>query len=171
MTGLASGTIYYVRAYATNSVGTAYGALRTFTTKVLVTTSPVSGVTATTAVCGGTVTSAGNAEVTMRGVCWDTLPAPTLSDSHTQDGTGTGVFTSNITGLTAGTTYYVRAYATNSAGTVFGDEIIFSTADTTPTVTTKAVSILSETTALSGGNITFNVIVPAGTKQKEEIGQ
>lgn len=156
MTGLTSGTIYYVRAYATNSVGTAYGALRTFTTKVLVTTSPVSGVTATTAVCGGTVTSAGNAEVTMRGVCWDTLPAPTLSDSHTSDGTGAGVFTSNITGLTAGATYYVRAYATNSAGTVFGDEIIFSTADTTPTVTTKAVSILSETTALSGGNITFD---------------
>ncbi len=156
ITGLASGTIYYVRAYATNSVGTAYGALRTFTTKVLVTTSPVSGVTATTAVCGGTVTSAGNAEVTMRGVCWDTLPNPTLNGSHTEDGTGTGVFTSNITGLTAGTTYYVRAYATISAGTVFGNEIIFSTADTTPTVTTKAVSILSETTALSGGNITFD---------------
>ena len=156
MTGLVSGTIYYVRAYAMNSVGTAYGALRTFTTKILVTTSSVSGVTATTAVCGGTVTSAGNADVTMRGVCWDTLPNPTLNGSHTEDGTGVGVFTSNIPGLTAGTTYYVRAYATNSAGTVFGDEIIFSTADTTPTVTTKAISILSETTALSGGNITFD---------------
>lgn len=156
MTGLASGTIYYVRAYATNSAGTAYGALRTFTTKVLVATSPVSGVTATTAVCGGNVTSAGNADVTMRGVCWDTLPAPTLSDSHTQDGTGTGVFTSNIMGLTPGTTYYVRAYATNSAGTIFGDEIIFSTADTTPTVTTKAISFLTDTSAISGGDITFD---------------
>lgn len=156
MTGLTSGTIYYVRAYATNSAGTAYGALRTFTTKISVNTSPVNDITATTVVCGGTVNSAGNAEVTMRGVCWNTLPAPTLNGSHTVDGTGAGVFTSNITGLTPGTTYYVRAYATNSVGTVFGDEIIFSTADTTPTVTTKAVSILSETTALGGGNITFD---------------
>jgi len=156
MTGLTSGTIYYVRAYATNSAGTAYGALRTFTTKISVNTSPVNDITATTVVCGGTVNSAGNAEVTMRGVCWNTLPAPTLNGSHTVDGTGAGVFTSNITGLTPGTTYYVRAYATNSVGTVYGDDIIFTTVDTTPTVTTKAVSILSETTALSGGNITFD---------------
>ena len=156
MTGLTSGTSYYVRAYATNSAGTAYGALRTFTTKISVNTSPVNDITATTVVCGGTVNSAGNAEVTMRGVCWNTLPAPALNGSHTVDGTGAGVFTSNITGLTPGTTYYVRAYATNSVGTVYGDDIIFTTVDTTPTVTTKAVSILSETTALSGGNITFD---------------
>ncbi|MBR6063540.1 MAG: hypothetical protein IKP54_05255 [Bacteroidales bacterium] len=156
MTGLASGTIYYVRAYATNSAGTAYGAFRTFTTKISVNTSPVSGITATTVVCGGTVNSAGNAEVTMRGVCWDTLPAPTLNGSHTVDGTGAGVFTSNITGLTPGTTYYIRAYATNNAGTVFGDDIIFSTVDTTPTVTTKTISFLTDTSAFSGGNITFD---------------
>ena len=156
MTGLTSGTIYYVRAYATNSAGTAYGALRTFTTKISVNTSPVNDITATTVVCGGTVNSAGNAEVTMRGVCWNTLPAPTLNGSHTVDGTGAGVFTSNITGLTPGTTYYVRAYATNSVGTVYGDDIIFTTVDTTPTVTTKAISFLTDTSAFSGGNITFD---------------
>lgn len=156
MTGLTSGTIYYVRAYATNSAGTAYGALRTFTTKISVNTSPVNDITATTVICGGTVNSAGNAEVTMRGVCWNTLPAPTLNGSHTVDGTGAGVFTSNITGLTPGTTYYVRAYATNSVGTVYGDDIIFTTVDTTPTVTTKAISFLTDTSAFSGGNITFD---------------
>ena len=156
MTGLVSGTIYYVRAYATNSAGTAYGTTRTFTTRISVTTSQVGGITATTVVCGGTVNSAGNAEVTMRGVCWDTLPAPTLSGSHTSDGTGAGTFTSHITGLTPGVTYYVRAYATNSVGTVFGDDIIFSTADTTPTVTTKAVCFLTDTSAVSGGNVTFD---------------
>lgn len=156
MTGLTSGTIYYVRAYATNSAGTAYGTTRTFTTRISVITSPVGGITATTAVCGGTVNSAGNAEVTMRGVCWDTLPAPTLNSSHTVDGTGAGIFTSNITGLTPGTTYYVRAYATNSVGTVYGDDIIFSTVDTTPTVTTKAISFLTDTSAVSGGNVTFD---------------
>ena len=154
MTGLTSGTIYYVRAYATNSAGTAYGTTRTFTTKISVTTSPVSGITATTVVCGGNVNSAGNAEVTMRGVCWDTLPAPTLSDSHTADGTGAGIFTSHITGLTPGTTYYVRAYATYSEGTVFGDEIIFSTADTTPTVITKLISNLTDSSASAGGKVT-----------------
>ena len=156
MTGLTSGTIYYVRAYATNSAGTAYGTTRTFTTRISVITTPVSGITATTVVCGGTVNSAGNAEVTMRGVCWDTLPAPTLNSSHTVDGTGAGIFTSNITGLTPGTTYYVRAYATNSVGTVYGDDIIFSTVDTTPTVTTKAISFLTDTSAISGGDITFD---------------
>lgn len=156
MTGLTSGTIYYVRAYATNSAGTAYGTTRTFTTRISVITTPVSGITSTTVVCGGTVNSAGNAEVTMRGVCWDTLPAPTLNSSHTVDGTGAGIFTSNITGLTPGTTYYVRAYATNSVGTVYGDDIIFSTVDTTPTVTTKAISFLTDTSAVSGGNVTFD---------------
>ena len=156
MTGLTSGTIYYVRAYATNSAGTAYGTTRTFTTRISVITTPVSGITSTTVVCGGTVNSAGNAEVTMRGVCWDTLPAPTLNSSHTVDGTGAGIFTSNITGLTPGTTYYVRAYATNSVGTVYGDDIIFSTVDTTPSVTTKAISFLTDTSAISGGDITFD---------------
>ena len=156
MTGLTSGTIYYVRAYATNSAGTAYGTTRTFTTRISVITTPVSGITSTTVVCGGTVNSAGNAEVTMRGVCWDTLPAPTLSGSHTSDGTGAGTFTSHITGLTPGVTYYVRAYATNSVGTVFGQDITFSTADTTPTVTTKAISFLTDTSAVSGGNVTFD---------------
>ena len=103
-------------------------------TKPTVNTGEVSEVLETTAVCGGEVTADGGAPVTARGVCWSTLQNPTVDDSHTVDGSGTGSFTSNITGLTAGTTYYVRAYATNSAGTAYGDEVSFITEATTPIV-------------------------------------
>jgi len=65
--------------------------------------------------------------VTVRGICWSMAHNPTLSDSYTTDGGGTGSFTSNLTGLTAGTTYFVRAYATNSMGTTYGNEVSFTT--------------------------------------------
>jgi len=92
-----------------------------------VTTYDPSNVNATTATCGGDVTSDSGASVTARGICWGTSPNPTISGSHTSDGTGTGSFTSHITGLTPNTTYYVRAYATNSAGTAYGEQKIFNT--------------------------------------------
>ena len=92
-----------------------------------VTTSTVSSVTASTATCGGNISSDGGASVTARGICWSTSQNPTVSNSHTTDGTGTGSFTSSITGLTANTTYYVRAYATNSVGTVYGNQVSFAT--------------------------------------------
>jgi uncharacterized protein (TIGR02145 family) len=92
-----------------------------------VTTNIVSDITEMSATCGGTVTSDGGALVTARGVCWSTSQNPTLNDSHTTNGSGTGSFTSSITGLTAGTTYYVRAYATNSAGTAYGNGVSFTT--------------------------------------------
>ena len=92
-----------------------------------VTTNAVSSITATTATCGGDVTSDGGDTVTARGVCWSDLPYPTVSNSHTTDGIGTGIFTSSLTGLVANTTYYVRAYATNSAGTAYGSEVSFTT--------------------------------------------
>ena len=99
-----------------------------------VTTGSVSDVTATSAMCGGEVTADGGAEVTARGVCWGTSENPTVADAHTSDGTGIGTFTSSITGLTEGTTYYVRAYATNSEGTAYGDQLTFMTSSsTTPT--------------------------------------
>ena len=131
ITGLADGTTFYVRAYATNSKGTAYGEERSFTTiegtLPNVSTNAVSSITSNSAVCGGNVTEAGNTPVTSRGVCWSTSPNPTISNSKTTNGTGTGSFTSNITGLTANTTYYVRAYATNSKGTAYGEEKSFMT--------------------------------------------
>jgi uncharacterized protein (TIGR02145 family) len=92
-----------------------------------VTTVSVSDKAPTRAVSGGNVTNNGGDEVTARGVCWGTNPNPTTADNITTDGSGNGYFISNITGLTDGTTYYVRAYATNSAGTSYGEEFSFIT--------------------------------------------
>ncbi|MCR4825622.1 MAG: C10 family peptidase, partial [Bacteroidales bacterium] len=92
-----------------------------------VTTNSISDITKNSAICGGNVTADGGASVTARGVCWSTSQSPTISDSHTSDGTGTGTFTSTITGLGSGLTYYVRAYATNSAGTAYGNVVSFTT--------------------------------------------
>ena len=134
ITGLTAGTPYYVRAYATNSIGVGYGSAVSFTTLSssqvpVLTTAAISAITQTTAECGGNITSDGGATVTARGVCWSTNPTPTVADNKTTDGTGTGSFTSSITGLTAGTPYYVRAYATNSVGTGYGNSISFATTD------------------------------------------
>ena len=155
ITGLIAGTTYYVRAYATNSVGTSYGVEVSFTTLNVptITTSAVTDITVTTATCGGDVTSDAGAAVTARGVCWSTSPNPTTSNSKTTNGTGIGSFTSSLTGLTSGTTYYVRAYATNSVGTAYGEEKSFTTLNV-PTITTNAVTDITATTATCGGNVT-----------------
>ena len=92
-----------------------------------VTTTTASNITSTTATSGGNVTNDGGSAVTARGVCWSTSQNPTLSNSHTTNGSGTGNFTSSLTGLTAGTTYYVRAYAINSVDTAYGSQITFTT--------------------------------------------
>ncbi|MFC1734016.1 fibrobacter succinogenes major paralogous domain-containing protein, partial [candidate division KSB1 bacterium] len=84
-------------------------------------------VTQTTASCGGNITSDGGASIITRGVCWSTNQTPTIADSKTTDGIGAGNFTSNITGLTPNTTYYVRAYATNNTGTGYGSILSFVT--------------------------------------------
>ena len=137
LTELSSGTTYYVRAYATNSVGTAYGEEYSFTTLALPTviTTSVTAITSSTATSGGNVSSDGGATVTARGVCWSTSPNPTVSNSHTTNGSGTGSFTSSLTGLTAGVTYYLRAYATNSVGTAYGNQVSFTTTFTCGTST------------------------------------
>lgn len=101
----------------------------------IVTTVAVTGITPTTAECGGTITSDGGAAIIARGVCWSTNQAPTTVDHKTTDGTGTGSFTSAVTGLSGSTRYYVRAYATNGAGTGYGDTMSFTTNRETGTVT------------------------------------
>ena len=92
-----------------------------------VTTGTVTNITTTTASCSGNVTSDGGSSVTARGVCWSTSENPTTSNSKTTNGTGLGTYTSNITGLSPNTTYYVRAYATNSQGTAYGEQRTFRT--------------------------------------------
>jgi uncharacterized protein (TIGR02145 family) len=159
ITGLTANTLYYVRSYATNSEGTSYGNEVSFTTNPIVgatvTTTSVTGVTSSAAVSGGNVTSDGGADITARGVCWGTAADPTTAGSKTADGTGTGSFTSNITGLDPGTTYHVRAYATNSSGTAYGSDVTFTTLAELPTVTTNpTVTGITQTTAVSGGNVT-----------------
>ena len=156
LTGLVAGTLYYIRAYATNSVGTSYGNELTFTTLSLptVTTAAVTNIAQTTATGGGNVTYDGGTTVTFRGVCWSTTSNPTTSNSITTDGNGTGTFTSSLTGLGANTLYHVRAYAANSVGTSYGSDVTFTTSPTTPSITTTAVTSITQTNAASGGNVT-----------------
>jgi hypothetical protein len=159
LTGLTPGTLYYVKAYATNSAGTAYGNELSFTASAIslasLTSAAVTSITGTTAVTGGDITDNNGSDVSARGVCWGIVVNPSITDSHTTDGTGSGIFISNITGLTAGTVYYVRAYATNSTGTAYGDELTFTTTTgLMASLTTTVVSSIAATTAVSGGDIT-----------------
>lgn len=101
-----------------------------------VSTGTVSAISDSTALSGGNITNDGGAQVTARGVCWSTSTYPSITTSKTTDVSGTGVFTSTLSGLTADSTYYVRAYATNSVGTAYGEQISFKTLKaTTQTVT------------------------------------
>ncbi len=126
-------------------------------TLAVVTTTNVTGITQITASSGGNVTSDGNSDVTSRGVCWGTTQNPTTSSSKTSDGTGTGTFTSSITGLTPGTTYFVRAYATNSEGTSYGNEVSFSTIPISlASVRTDFVYSITLTMAIVNGYIEDN---------------
>ncbi len=161
ITGLLPGTLYYFRAYAINTQGTAYGNEVTATTTAIlpvITTIAPSTITSTTATSGGNITSDGGATVTARGVCWSTTQTPTITNYKTTDGTGTGSFISSIAGLTAGTTYYVRAYSTNSAGTGYGTQVSFTTTVQVqlPILTTTSATAITNTTATSGGSITFD---------------
>ncbi len=159
LTGLNYATKYYARAYATiNGSGTIYGEEQTFTTLPVVptvTTTAVTAITGSSAATGGNVTVSGGADVTARGVCYGTA-TPTISDSKTSDNKGTGTFTSALSGLKGNTTYYVRAYATNSAGTGYGAVITFKTPVDLPVVTTADVSAITKTSAVSGGNVTYD---------------
>lgn len=131
LTQLSENTSYYVRAYATNGAGTGYGIQQIFTTMQsslpILTTTNVSDITGNSAVSGGTISNNGGAFISDRGVCWSTDTNPTTSDSYSSSGSGSGSFISNLTGLSPITQYYVRAYATNSAGTAYGNEISFTT--------------------------------------------
>lgn len=129
LTGLLAGTTYYVRAYATNSDGTGYGNEITFSSVApslpTITTSAVTGIISYQALGGGSISNDNGAPVTARGICFSTSPSPTLADGVVSNGTGLGGYTCLMANLDSGTTYYVRAYATNTAGTAYGNELSF----------------------------------------------
>ncbi len=128
ISGLTGGVTYHFRLVGVNSEGTTNGNDLTFTPgAAAVTTAATTAITLTGATSGGNVTSDGGAAVSARGVCWATTANPVATGSHTTDGAGTGVFVSTLAGLTANTTYHIRAYATNASGTYYGDDVQFST--------------------------------------------
>jgi Secretion system C-terminal sorting domain len=128
LSGLTTGVTYHYRIDGTNSDGTVNGIDATFTPgAAIVVTTAASPVTMTTATAGGNVTTDGGFSVTARGTCWGITANPTIAGNHTTDGTGTGIFTSSITGLSSSTTYHIRAYATNGNGTFYGADLTFTT--------------------------------------------
>ncbi len=156
LTGLTFNTTYYVRAYATNSKGTAYGnqiTFKTLTTTPTVVTNAASNITATSATVGGNITSDGGATITARGICYSTKPTPTISDKKVDNSGTTGTYSCTLEGLSAGTTYYARAYATNANGTVYGEQITFATIAGKPNVVTLEATDVTGTTATLGGNV------------------
>ncbi len=130
LSNLSPGGTYYCRPYFILNSMPLYGSEFQFSTNFLtipsVTTQAAFNYTQTTVNSGGYVTSGGGTPVTVRGVCWSKIRKPTIDDSLTTDGIGTGVFKSELTGLTSGTPYYIRAYATNSIGTAYGNELCFT---------------------------------------------
>lgn len=157
MSNLELNSVYYVRAYATNNRGTAYGEQKQFTTTSglpTVTINTVTNITATSATCGGNVSNNGGFAVTDKGLVWSTSQYPTLNDNHVSLGSGNAPFTGSMTNLTIGTTYYVRAYATNSQGTAYSStQRTFTTSNGLPSVTTTAITLNGDD-VVTGGNVT-----------------
>ena len=144
LTDLQEGKTYYFKAYMMLDGETVWGELRYFTTNggnggepdepenpetslPTVITGSVGDITTDSALSGGEVTSDGGAAVTVRGLCWSTAQNPSINSKKTVDGSGTGSYSSQITGLSSNTTYYYRAYATNINGTAYGEVKSFTT--------------------------------------------
>lgn len=160
LTGLQDNTTYYIRPYVIYANGVVYGTEETIKTLKIeppqVSTVEVTNIKLTSATGGGNVGSYGGLTITARGVCWNITGNLTLENSigHTADGSGTGNFTSTITGLTENTHYYVAAYATNEKGTGYGEVISFTTIELTlPTVETADIINITDNSATGGGNV------------------
>jgi hypothetical protein len=158
-TNISTDVTYYLRAYATNAVGTVYGDEVTFVlaaTVPQVSTQAVSNknIGAGTTTFNGTIVSVGSPVYTERGFVYATTHNPTVDDTKIMSsGSGTGAFSSNLTGLSEGNVYYIRAYAVNSKGAVYGEEVISDFNAVMPVVTTQAVSDVTETSVRVNGLI------------------
>ena len=132
ITNLDQNTVYYIRAFATYSNEVFYGRELEFTTLEIVlptiTTSNITNITFNSAICGGNLTNNGNSDETVKGLCWSTSTNPTYNSTNsTNEGIGSGSFSSTINNLTPSTTYYLKAYAQNESGTAYGNEKSFTT--------------------------------------------
>jgi len=161
ITEVDAGKTFYVRAYATNNKGTSYGnqVVLEIPTNVVfptVTTKAITNITANAATSGGTVTETGGDEITERGVCWSTNQNPTIADSRTIDGEGESQFSSQLDNLNPGVVYFLRAYATNSSGTGYGEQVTFTTLKTVPVIVTRDPISITAMGAVSGGTITLS---------------
>ena len=160
LSSLKDETQYFVRAFAQNRIGVAYGEVKAFTTASTVIptvlTTAATQVTTNSAVVGGNVTDDGGAEVTERGIVYSTTPNPTTANSKLTSGSGVGEFTCDLTDLQSNATYYARAYAINKKGVAYGEEVSFATNKqiVLPSVTTNAITQITETSAVAGGNVT-----------------
>ena len=161
LTNLITNTLYYVRAFGTtNSNVTIYGNQVSFTTGSLpyITTTAASAITTSSAQSGGTVNNPNPSEnpILAKGVVWSTSQNPTVAlTTKTVDGSTEGNFTSNITGLTLGITYFVRAYATTSLGTIYGNTINIRPGSL-PTITTKGITTITNNSASCRGESLSN---------------
>ncbi len=144
VTGLTVATDYIVQVFEYNGSDGAQRYLRSTSTDnpkstttsasgiAYLTTNAISDITCSSAQSGGAFTYAGGSAITAKGVCWSTASNPTVADNYTNDGTGSTAFTSALTGLDDETTYHVRAYATNSYGTSYGDDVTLRTLGSSP---------------------------------------
>lgn len=158
LTGLTPGKTYYVRAYATTRSETIYGEQRQFSTvgyqAATLSTTAVTNITQTSAISGGNVTALGGGTVSVKGLCWSTASSPTISGTHTADGSGAGAYSSSLTGLNPGTLYYVRAYATNQAGTAYGPQLSFTTASISLAgISSTSISNITNNTAAATASV------------------
>jgi uncharacterized protein (TIGR02145 family) len=170
LTDLESNTVYYVRAYASNNSGTVYGRQRMFRTvdsanagsatpipilPIVKTVNIANVFNGTSAYCDGNVLFDGNSTVTERGICWSINPEPTASGSHVACGTGTGPFMGKVNGVSPGNVFYIRAYATNSVGTAYGEELVLIV-PVLPNLTTLSMTGVEGTSATCNGTVTHN---------------
>jgi len=167
--GLAGSRVYYVRSYATNSAGTAYGNEVSFTTLTpvvpTVTINPIDSIKNISARSGGAISSDGGAAILSKGVVWSTFPNPTILNSRTNDGSGVAPFTSQLKDLLGDSVYYVRAYATNATGTGYSSQLNFTAAAAElATVITKPITTITSTSASSGGTISLTGGTPHSEK-------
>ena len=170
MTGLNADTEYHYRAYATNAIGIAYGADRSFTTQAnsapTVTTQAASDIDTNSATGNGNITDLGTSNPTAYGVCWSTSANPTV-DLQTKTDKGatssTGAFTSTMNGLTAGVTYHYRAYATNEVDTSYGEDRTFTTELPPPPPTFLVSFNLDGKGTRTGGGALSQVVVFGGS--------